>query len=204
MDTYADDLATLVGTLNLTNAVHIGHSSGGGEVVRYLGRHGTKRVAKVITISAIPPLMLKTASNPGGLPIDAFDTARAAVRTDRASFFRDLALPFYGANRPGAKVSEGILKAFWAQSMMAGYPACYSGIKAFSETDFTEDLKKIDVPMLIIHGEDDQNVPLADSAPLSAKLVKGSTLRVIPGAPHGMTATLKDQVNEELFAFIKA
>jgi non-heme chloroperoxidase len=203
MDTYADDLATLVETLNLNNAIHIGHSSGGGEVVRYLGRHGTKRVAKVITISAIPPLMLKTASNPGGVSIEEFDKVRAAVRADRASFFKDLALPFYGANRPGAKVLEGVLKAFWTQSMMAGYPACYTGIKAFSETDFTADLKRIDVPMLIIHGEDDQNVPLADSAPLSAKLVKGSTLRVIPGAPHGMTATLKDQVNEELFAFIK-
>jgi non-heme chloroperoxidase len=168
-----------------------------------VGRYGTKRVAKVVTINAIPPLMLKTASNPGGRPIEAFDKTRAAVRTDRASFFKELALPFYGANRSGAKIPAGILQAFWSQSMMTGYPACYTGIKAFSETDFTEDLKKIDVPMLIIQGDDDQNVPLADSAPLSAKLVKGSTLRVIPGAPHGMTATLKDQVNAELLAFIK-
>jgi non-heme chloroperoxidase len=203
MDTYADDLATLVTLLDLNRAVHVGHSSGGGEVVRYLGRHGTKRVAKAITISAIAPLMLKTSSNPGGVPIEAFDKTRAAVQADRSSFFIELSLPFYGYNRPGAKVSEGVRKAFWMQSMMAGFPACYLGIKAFSETDFTEDLKRIDVPMLIVHGEDDQNVPLADSAPLAAKLVKGSTLKIIPGAPHGMTATLKDEVNELLLSFIK-
>jgi non-heme chloroperoxidase len=203
MDTYADDLAELVKALDLKGAVHVGHSTGGGEVVRYIGRHGTGRVAKAITISAIPPLMLKTAANPGGLPIEEFDKVRAGVLADRSQFWKDLSLPFYGYNRPGAKVSEGVRESFWLQSMMAGFPASYFCIKAWSETDLTEDLKKVNVPMLIIHGDDDQIVPVADSAVLAAKIVKGSTLRIIPGAPHGMPTTLKDQVNEELLAFIK-
>jgi non-heme chloroperoxidase len=204
MDTYADDLATLTEALDLKKAIHVGHSTGGGEVVRYIGRHGTKRVAKAITIGAIPPLMLKTAANPGGLPIGEFDKLRSAVLADRSQFWKELSLPFYGYNRPGAKISEGVRESFWLQSMMAGFPASYFCIKAFSETDLTEDLKKINVPMLIMHGDDDQIVPVADSSLISAKIVKGSILRVIPGAPHGMCTTLKDQVNEELLAFIRA
>ena len=204
MDTYADDLATLTETLDLKNAIHVGHSTGGGEVVRYIGRHGGKRVAKAVLIGTVPPLMLKTAANPGGLPIEKFDQIRAGVLADRSQFFKDLTLPFYGYNRPGSRISEGVRDSFWLQGMMAGFPACYFCIKAFSETDFTEDLKKIDVPTLILHGDDDQIVPIADSALLSAKIVKNSTLKVYKGAPHGLCTTLKDQVNADLLAFIKA
>ncbi|HVP42121.1 MAG TPA: alpha/beta hydrolase [Terriglobales bacterium] len=203
MDTYADDLATLVEKLDLHDAIHVGHSTGGGEVARYIGRHGTKRVAKAVLIGAVPPLMLKTAANPGGQPVETFDQIRAAVLADRSQFFRDLTLPFYGFNRPGAKVSQGIRDSFWLQGMQAGFKAAYDCIKAFSETDFTEDLKKVDVPTLILHGDDDQIVPIAASALLSAKLVKGATLKVIPGAPHGLCSTLKDQVNGELLAFFE-
>ena len=203
MDTYADDLATLVDALDLKNAIHVGHSTGGGEVVRYIGRHGTRRVAKAVLIGAIPPLMLKTPANPGGLPIEVFDQIRAGVLGDRSQFWKDLSIPFYGYNRPNAKVSEGVRESFWLQGMMAGLPASYFCIKAFSETDLTEDLRKIDVPTLILHGDDDQIVPIADSALLSSKIVKGATLKVYEGAPHGMCTTLKDRVNEELLAFIK-
>jgi non-heme chloroperoxidase len=203
MNTYADDLAQLVEKLDLKDAIHVGHSTGGGEVARYIGRHGTKRVAKAVLIGAVPPLMLKTPANPGGLPIEVFDQIRAGVLTDRAQFFKDLSAPFYGANRPGAKVSDGLRESFWLQGMLCGHKAAYDCIKAFSETDFTEDLKKIDVPTLILHGDDDQIVPIADSALLSAKLVKGATLKVIPGAPHGMCSTLKDQINGELLGFFK-
>ena len=203
MDTYADDLAELVLTLDLKNAVHVGHSTGGGEVARYIGRHGTKRVAKAVLIGAVPPLMLKTAANPGGLPIDVFDGIRAGVLADRSQFFKDLALPFYGYNRSGAKVSDGVRESFWLQGMLAGFPAAYFCVKAFSETDQTEDLKKIDVPTLILHGDDDQIVPIADAALLSAKLVKGATLKIYNGAPHGMCTTHKDEVNADLLAFIE-
>jgi non-heme chloroperoxidase len=203
LDTYADDLASLVEKLNLTNAIHVGHSTGGGEVARYIGRHGTKRVAKAVLIGAIPPLMLKTAANPGGLAIDVFNQLRAGVQADRSQFWKDLSLPFYGYNRPGAKISEGVRESFWLQGMMAGFPASYFCIKAFSETDLTEDLKKIDVPTLVLHGDDDQIVPIADSALLSAKIIKKATLKVYPGAPHGMCTTLKDRVNDDLLAFIK-
>jgi non-heme chloroperoxidase len=203
MDHYADDLAELVTKLDLKNAVHVGHSTGGGEVARYIARHGTKRVAKAVLIGAVPPLMLKTAANPGGLPIDVFDGIRKGVLADRSQFFKDLTMPFYGYNRPGAKISEGVRDSFWLQGMMAGFPASYFCVKAFSETDQTEDLKKFDVPTLILHGDDDQIVPIADSATLSAKLVKNATLKVYKGAPHGMCTTHKDQVNEDLLAFIK-
>lgn len=203
MDTYADDLAALVEALNLKDAIHVGHSTGGGEVARYIGRHGTKRVAKAVLIGAVPPLMLKTASNPAGSPMEAFDGIRAAVLADRSQFFKDLTAPFYGANRPGAKVSQGLRDSFWLQGMMAGHKAVFDCIKAFSETDFTDDLKKMDVPALILHGDDDQIVPISASALLSAKLVKGSTLKIIPGAPHGLCSTLKDQVNAELLAFFQ-
>ncbi|HKI11232.1 MAG TPA: alpha/beta hydrolase [Candidatus Acidoferrum sp.] len=203
MDTYADDLAALVEALGLKNAIHVGHSTGGGEVARYIGRHGTKRVAKAVLIGAVPPLMLKTPANPGGLPIEAFDQIRAAVLNDRSQFFKELTTPFYGANRPGSKVSQGLRDSFWLQGMMAGHKACYDCIKAFSETDFTEDLKKFDVPTLILHGDDDQIVPIGASALLSSKLVKGAKLKVIAGAPHGMCSTLKDRINAELFAFFK-
>jgi non-heme chloroperoxidase len=203
MNTYADDLAQFVEKLDLRDAIHVGHSTGGGEVARYIGRHGSKRVAKAVLIGAVPPLMLKTPANPGGLPMEAFDQIRAGVLNDRSQFFKDLSSPFYGANRPGAKVSQGLRDSFWLQGMMCGLKAAYDCIKAFSETDFTEDLKKIDVPTLILHGDDDQIVPIADSAYLSAKLVKGATLRVIPGAPHGMCSTLKDRINSELLAFFK-
>jgi non-heme chloroperoxidase len=203
MDTYSDDLATLVEKLDLKNAIHVGHSTGGGEVARYIGRHGTKRVAKAVLISAVPPLMVKTAANPAGLPIDAFDQLRAAVLTDRAQFFRDLSAPFYGYNRPGAKVSQGVRDSFWLQGMLCGHNAAYDCIKVFSETDFTEDLKKFDVPTLILHGDDDQIVPIGAAALLSSKLVKGATLKVYPGAPHGMCTTLKDKVSEDLLAFFK-
>ncbi len=203
MDTYADDLAELTEALDLKEAVHVGHSTGGGEVARYIGRHGTKRVAKAVLIGAVPPLMLKTAANPGGLGIEVFDGIRSGVLADRSQFFKDLSMPFYGANRPGAKVSQGLRDSFWLQGMQAGFKAVYDCIKAFSETDFTDDLKKIDVPTLVLHGDDDQIVPINDSALLSVALVKGATLKVIPGAPHGMCSTLKDQVNAELLAFIK-
>jgi non-heme chloroperoxidase len=203
MDTYADDLASLVDSLDLRDAIHVGHSTGGGEVARYIGRHGTERVAKAVLISAVPPLMLKTPSNPGGLPMEAFDQLRAATQADRSQFFRDLSTPFYGANRPGSKVSQGLRDSFWLQGMMAGHKAVYDCIKAFSETDFTEDLKKFDVPTLILHGDDDQIVPIADSALLSVNLIKGATLKVIPGAPHGMCSTLKDQMNAELLGFLQ-
>jgi non-heme chloroperoxidase len=203
MDTYADDLAALTAHLNLKDAIHVGHSTGGGEVARYIGRHGTKRVSMAVLIGAVPPLMLKTKANPGGLPMEAFDQIRAGVLADRSQFFKDLSMPFYGFNRPGAKVSEGLRDSFWLQGMLAGHKAVYDCIKAFSETDFTEDLKKFDVPTFILHGDDDQIVPIADSAMLSSKLVKGAKLKVIPGAPHGMCSTLKDQVNAELLAFFK-
>ncbi len=203
MDTYADDLATLVEALDLKNAVHVGHSTGGGEVARYIGRHGTKRVAKAVLIGAVPPLMLKTPANPGGLPMEAFDDIRAGVVADRSQFFKDLSMPFYGYNRPGAKISEGVRESFWLQGMLAGFPAAYDCIKAFSETDFTEDLTKIDVPTLILHGDDDQIVPIGAGGRASAKIVKNATLKVYPGAPHGMCTTLKDQVNADLLAFLK-
>jgi len=204
MDTYADDLAELVETLDLKEAVHVGHSTGGGEVTRYIGRHGTKRVAKAVLIGAVPPLMLKTPGNPGGLPLEVFDGIRKGVLTDRSQFFKDLTIPFYGYNRPGAKVSEGVRESFWQQGMMAGFPASYFCIKAFSETDLTEDLKKIDVPTLILHGDDDQIVPIGASAYRSAKLVQKSKLIVYKGAPHGMCTTLKDRVNDDLLTFLKS
>lgn len=203
MNTYADDLATLVEKLDVKDAIHVGHSTGGGEVARYIGRHGTKRVAMAVLIGAVPPLMLKTPANPGGLPMDAFDQLRSAVQADRAQFFKDLSAPFYGANRPGNKVSQGLRDSFWLQGMLCGHKAAYDCIKAFSETDFTEDLRKFDVPTLILHGDADQIVPIAASAMISSKLVKGATLKVIPGAPHGMCSTLKDQINTELLTFFK-
>jgi non-heme chloroperoxidase len=202
MDTYADDLAELVEALDLKDAIHVGHSTGGGEVARYIGRHGTKRVAKAVLISAIPPLMLKTDANPGGTPIEAFDQLRAATLADRSQFLKDLSAPFYGANRAGAKVSQGLRDSFWLQGIVCGFVGFYDCIKVFSETDLTEDLKKFDVPTLIIHGDDDQIVPIDDSAKLSAKIIKGATLKIYPGAPHGLCSTHKDQVNADLLAFI--
>jgi non-heme chloroperoxidase len=202
MDTYADDLAMLVEALDLHSAIHVGHSTGGGEVARYIGRHGTKRVKKAVLIGAVTPLMLKTAANPGGLPMAAFDEIRDGVLSDRSQFFKDLSGAFYGANRPGARVSQGLRDSFWLQGMMAGHKAVYDCVKAFSETDFTEDLKKFDVPTLIMHGDDDQIVPIADSAMLSSKLVKGSVLKVYRGRPHGMCSTNKDEINADLLAFI--
>ena len=204
LDAYADDLAELVEKLDLKNAIHVGHSTGGGEVTRYIGRHGTKRVAKAILIGAIPPLMLKTEANPAGLPMAVFDQLRVGVAADRSQFFKELSLPFYGYNRPGAKISEGVRESFWLQGMMAGLPASYFCIKAFSETDLTEDLKRFDIPTLVLHGDDDQIVPIAASALLSSKIIKGAKLVVYEGAPHGMCTTLKDRVNAELIAFIKA
>jgi non-heme chloroperoxidase len=203
MNTYADDLAALVEALGLQDAIHVGHSTGGGEVARYLGRHGTKRVSKAVLIGAVPPLMLKAPANPGGLPMEAFDQIRTAVLADRSQFFKDLTTPFYGANRAGAVVSQGLRDSFWLQGMLAGHKAAYDCIKAFSETDFTEDLKKFDVPTLVLHGDDDQIVPIGASALLSAKLVQGAVLKVIPGAPHGMCSTHKDQINALLLAFFK-
>jgi non-heme chloroperoxidase len=203
MNTYADDLAALIENLDLQDAVHVGHSTGGGEVARYIGRHGTKRVARAVLISAVPPLMLKTAANPTGLPIEVFDQLRASVQADRAQFFIELSDPFYGFNRPGAKASQGLRESFWLQGMLCGHKAAYDCIKAFSETDFTEDLKKFDVPTLILHGDDDQIVPIGAAALLSSKIVKDAILKVYPGAPHGMCSTLKDQVNAELFAFLR-
>jgi non-heme chloroperoxidase len=204
MDTYADDLATLVETLDLKNAIHVGHSTGGGEVARYIGRHGTKRVAKAVLIGAVTPLMLKTAANPGGLPMEKFDQIRAGVLADRSQFFKDLTTPFYGANRPSAKVSQGLRDSFWLQGMQAGFKGVIDCIKAFSETDFTEDLKKFDVPILILHGDDDQIVPIGASAMLSSKLIKNAHLKVYKGGAHGMCSTQKDEVNADLLAFLKA
>jgi len=204
MDTYADDLATLVGALDLRNAVHVGHSTGGGEVARYIGRHGTSRVAKAVLIGAVPPLMLKTAANPGGLPIEAFDAIRAGVAADRSQFFMDLTLPFYGGNRPGSTLSQGVRDSFWMQGMQAGFKSALDCIKAFSETDFTEDLKRFDVPTLIMHGDDDQIVPIGASAMQSAKLVPGAQLTVYPGFGHGMCTINKDRINADLLAFIQA
>jgi non-heme chloroperoxidase len=202
MDTYADDLAELVEKLDLKNAVHVGHSTGGGEVARFIARHGTSRVAKAVLIGAVPPLMLKTEANPGGLPMEVFDGIRADVLADRSQFFKDLTIPFYGANREGSKVSQGLRDSFWMQGMMAGFKGVYDCIQQFSETDFTADLRKINVPTLILHGDDDQIVPIGDSAMLSAKLVRGANLKIYPGAPHGLCSTHKNQVNEDLLAFI--
>ena len=203
MDTYADDLAKLTEALDLKDTIHVGHSTGGGEVARYIGRHGTKRVAKAVLIGAVPPLMLKTSANPGGLPMEAFDQIRAGVLADRSQFWKDLSIPFYGYNRPGAQVSEGMRESFWLQGMMAGFPASYFCIKAFSETDLTEDLKKFDVPTLIIHGDDDQIVPIGASAMLSSKLIKNSQLKIYKGGSHGICQTQKEEVNQDLFAFLK-
>ena len=204
MDTYADDLAELTAKLDLKEAIHIGHSTGGGEVVRYLGRHGTARVAKAVIIGAIPPLMLKTDSNPGGLPIEVFDGLRSSLVADRAQFFRDLPTgPFYGFNREGAKTSQGIIDNWWRQGMMSGFKASYDCIKAFSETDLTEDLKKIDVPLLVIHGDDDQIVPIGASALLSAKIAPNATLKVFEGFPHGRCTTHHEAVNPEILAFLR-
>jgi non-heme chloroperoxidase len=202
MDTYADDLATLVDTLDLKEAVLIGHSTGGGEVARYIGRYGTARVAKAVLIGAVTPLMLKTAANPGGLPMETFDDIRAGVLADRSQFFKDLSVPFYGANRPGARVSQGLRDAFWLQGMQAGFKAVIDCIKAFSETDFTDDLERFDVPTLVLHGDDDQIVPIGASALRTSRTVKGVTLKVYPGLPHGMCSTNKDQINADLLAFL--
>jgi non-heme chloroperoxidase len=203
MDTYADDLAALVAVLDLKDAIHVGHSTGGGEVARYIARHGSKRVAKGVLVSAIPPLMLKTDANPGGLPIEVFDQIRAGILADRSQYFKDLSGPFYGANRPGSKVSQGLRDFFWLQSMLCGIKAAYDCVKVFSETDQTGDLRKIDVPTLILHGDDDQIVPIDDSARLSVRLVKGAVLKVYRGARHGMCSTHKDQVNANLLDFFQ-
>jgi non-heme chloroperoxidase len=204
MDGYADDLAELMEKLDLKNAILIGHSTGGGEVARYIGRHGSKRVAKAVLLSAVPPIMLKSDANPEGLPIDVFDSIRAGVAGARSQFYKDRALPFYGANRPGANVSQGILDQFWLWSMQAGTRSAYGCVKAFSETDFSEDLKKRDIPTLVLHGEDDQIVPVNDSAHKSAKLLTNVKEIYYPGAPHGMTATHQDKVNADLLAFIQS
>ena len=204
MNTYADDLAELVEALDLKDAVHVGHSTGGGEVTRYIGRHGTKRVAKAVLIGAVPPLLLKTPASPAGIPIEVFNGIREGILKDRSQYFQDFAIPFYGGNRPGSKVSQGLRDSFWMQAMMSGHSACYDCIKAFSETDFTEDLKKFNVPTLILHGDDDQIVPIGASAMLSSKLVKGATLKVYPGLPHGMCSTNKDLINADLLAFCES
>jgi non-heme chloroperoxidase len=203
MDTFADDLAAILETLDLKDATLVAHSMGGGEIVRYMSRHGTKRVAKAVLIAAIPPLMLKTENNPGGLPRSAFDQFRAGIVRDRSQFFKDVSVPFYGANKPDAKVSQGVRDNFWRQGMEASIKGVYDCVKAFSETDFTEDLKRIDVPTLILHGDADQMVPIGDSALLSSKLVKNSTLKIYPGASHGLCTTHADQVNADLLAFLK-
>jgi len=203
MDTYADDLAKLVEALSLKDAVHVGHSTGGGEVARYIARHGSKRVAKAVLIGAVPPLMLKTDKNPGGLPKKVFDDIRGGVVSDRSKFFKNLALPFYGYNRSGAKVSEGVQESFWLQGMLCGFPAAYFCIKAFSETDQYEDLRRIDVPTLVVQGDDDQIVPFDNAGKLQAKLVKNAQLKVYKGAPHGLCTTEKEKVNADLLAFIK-
>ena len=203
MDQYADDLAELLDHLDVKNATMVGHSTGGGEVVRYIARHGQKRVERVVLISAVPPLMLKTEKNPGGLPLSVFDEIRAGVVKDRSQFYKDLSLPFYGYNKPGAKASEGVRGEFWREGMQSSIVASYDCIKAFSETDQTEDLKKIDVPTLVIQGDADQIVPIDDSGKLSAKLVKNGTLKVIPGAPHGLCTTHADVINQELIAFLQ-
>jgi non-heme chloroperoxidase len=203
LDTYADDLAELIEELDLHDVILVGHSTGGGEVTRYIGRHGTARVAKAVLVSAIPPLMLRTPANPGGQPIEVFDELRAGIAHDRSQFYEDLSFPFYGANRDGSTVSQGVRDAFWMMSMQAGYKGAYDCVKAFSETDLTEDLKRFDVPTLIIHGDDDQIVPFADSAPLSAKLVPDAVLKVYPGAPHGLMVTHRDQFHADLLEFIK-
>src|SRR5712672_1159737 len=202
MNGYADDLAAVIEALDLHNVTLVGHSTGGGEVARYIGRHGTERVSKAVLISAVPPLMLKTAANPAGLPIEAFDQIRSACLADRSQFFKDLSAPFYGANRPGAKVSQGLRDSFWLQGMVAGFKGVVDCIKAFSETDFTEDLKKFDVPTLILHGDDDQIVPIGAAALMSAKIVKGATLKVYPGFPHGMPITHADQINADILEFV--
>jgi non-heme chloroperoxidase len=204
MNGYADDLAAVIENLDLRKVTLVGHSTGGGEVVRYIGRHGTKRVAKAVLIAAVPPLMLKTPANPEGLPLEVFDAIRAGVFNDRSQYYRNLAVQFYGANRPGAKVSQGILDQFWLWSMQSGLKNASDSIKAFSETDFTEDLKKINVPTLVLHGEDDQIVPVNDSARKSARLIEGAKDIYYPGAPHGLTATHQDRVNADLLAFLKA
>ncbi len=201
MNTYADDLAALVEELDLTDAIHIGHSTGGGEVARYIGRHGTERVAKAVLVGAVPPGMLKTAANPDGVPIEAFDQIRAGVKADRSQFWKDLSLPFYGANRPGSKISQGIKDAFWQMSMTAGFPAAYDCIKAFSETVFTDDLRKFDIPTLVIHGDDDQIVPINVGGLRSSKMIKGATLKIYKGAPHGLMSTHKEQFNADLLEF---
>ena len=203
MDSYADDLAALTDALDLKDAIHIGHSTGGGEVARYIGRHGTKRVAKAVLVGAVPPGMLKTANNPDGVPIEAFDQIRAGVTGDRSQFYKDLSFPFYGANRPGSKVSEGVRDAFWMMSMQAGLAGAYECIKAFSETEFSEDLKKFDIPTLVIHGDDDQIVPITVGGLRSAKLIKGATLMVYKGAPHGLMSTNKEQFNADLLEFAR-
>ena len=203
MDTYADDLAELIETLDLNGVILVGHSTGGGEVARYIGRHGTSRVAKAVLLGAVPPLMLKTESNPGGLPRDVFDGIRAGVAADRSQFYKDLSEAFYGANRPGSTVSQGVRDAFWLMGMQVGLKGALDCIKAFSETDFTEDLGRFDVPTLIVHGDDDQIVPIGASALLSSKLVKGSTLKVYPGASHGLATTHKDEFNADLLAFMR-
>ena len=204
MDGYADDLAAVIEALDLKDATLVGHSTGGGEVARYIGRHGTKRVAKAVLVAAVPPIMLKSAANPEGLPMEVFDKLRDGITRDRSQFYKDLASPFYGANRPGAEVSQGTLDQFWLWSMQAGLKNAYESIKAFSETDFTEDLKKIDVPTLVMHGGDDQIVPVKDSARKSARLIKGAKEIYYPGAPHGLTATHQDQVNADLLAFLRS
>jgi non-heme chloroperoxidase len=203
MDTYADDLAELAEKLDLKDAIHVGHSTGGGEVTRYIARHGAKRVAKAVLIGAVPPIMVKTPANPEGLPISVFDDIRAGVAQNRAQFYKDITLPFYGYNRPGAKVSEGIREHWWLQGMVGGIKAHYDSIKAFSETDFTEDLKKIDIPVLVMHGDDDQIVPIKAAALKSVKLLKHATLKVYPGLPHGMCTTNPEQINADLLAYFK-
>jgi non-heme chloroperoxidase len=204
MNGYADDLAAVLETLDLRNVTLVGHSTGGGEVARYMGRHGTERVAKVVLIAAVPPILLKTDANPEGLPMEVFDGLRAALAADRSQFYKGLAIQFYGANRPGAQVSQGVLDQFWLWSMQSGLKNAYDCIKAFSETDFTEDLKKIDVPALLLHGEDDQIVPVHDSSRKSAKLIKGAKDIYYPGAPHGVTATHQDRINADLLAFLRS